>query len=83
VALGTFLAHDPLVIPQFDKEAAGCAACRIAERQIHFAGKNHPFIMYTHYSLSKDIINVRFTVIGCAARIGNRHRGIGKKTPSA
>ena len=27
----------------------------------------------------KDIINVRLRVNGCAARIGNRHRGIGKK----
>ena len=27
----------------------------------------------------KDIINVRFPVNGCAARIGNRYKGIGKK----
>ncbi len=28
----------------------------------------------------KEIFNVRYPVNGCAARIGNRHRGVGKKT---
>ena len=30
--------------------------------------------------VKKQLLNVRFPVNGCAARIGNRYRDIGKKT---